>query len=137
MARTVILYGLALVLSAGALKWLEDRYFAQAFSTPIYIGLLAVGFAGLGVWAGTKLTPRTVRGPFQRNDAAIRSLGLTPRECEVLGLLATGQSNKVLARMLGVSPNTIKTHIARVFEKLEVAGRIEAIEKARSLALIE
>ena len=69
-----------------------------------------------------------------RNEAAIRSLGLTPRECEILALLASGQSNKELARALGISPNTVKTHVARVYEKLEVQKRMQAIEKARWLA---
>ena len=107
-----------------------------SISTEIYIALLAIGFIALGMWAGRRLTPRPAPAEFQRNDAAIRSLGLTPRECEILALLASGQSNKELARTLGISPNTIKTHVARVYEKLEVERRIEAIEKARWLALI-
>ena len=137
MARTVILYALALALAAAALDWLQYLYFVRLFSTDIYIGLLAVGFIALGLWAGTRLTPRPATALFQRNDAAIRSLGLTTRECEILALLASGKSNKEMARALGISPNTVKTHIARVYEKLEVQRRIQAIEKARWLELIE
>lgn len=137
MARTVILYALALALAAAALDWLQYLYLVHLFPTDIYIGLLAVGFIALGLWAGTKLTPRPTTTLFQRNDAAIRSLGLTTRECEILALLASGKSNKEMARVLGISPNTVKTHIARVYEKLEVQRRIQAIEKARWLELIE
>lgn len=136
MARTVILYALALALAATALEWLKYRYWTRAFSTEIYIFLLAAGFIALGLWAGRRLTPRPAPAIFQRNDAAIRSLGLTARECEILALLASGGSNKELARALGISPNTVKTHVARLFEKLEVQKRVQAIEKARSLALI-
>jgi DNA-binding CsgD family transcriptional regulator len=136
MWRTVILYALALAVAAAALDWLEYRHVTRRFSTEIYIALLAAGFAGLGVWAGRKLTPAPDRGPFEPNRAAIRSLGLTARECEILELLASGQSNKELARTLGISPNTVKTHVARVYEKLEVDRRVQAIEKARWLALI-
>jgi DNA-binding CsgD family transcriptional regulator len=137
MARTIILYALALALGAALLKWLEYRYVARAFSTEIYVALLALGFISLGVWAGRKLTPAPTAGEgFTRNEAAIRSLGLSPRECEILALLASGQSNKELARTLAISPNTVKTHIARVYEKLEVERRVQAIEKARWLALI-
>jgi len=136
MARTIILYALALALAVGALEWLEYRYLTRAFSTEIYVALLAVGFAGLGIWAGRRLTPRTAPPAFERNLAAIRSLGLTARECEILALLASGQSNKEIARTLGISPNTVKTHVARVYEKLEVDRRVQAIEKARWLALI-
>jgi len=137
MTRIVILYALALALAATALDWLQYSYAVKLFSTDIYIALLAVGFISLGLWAGTKLTPRPAGAAFQRNEAAIRSLGLTARECEILALLASGQSNKEMARVLGISPNTVKTHIARVYEKLEVQRRVQAIEKARWLALIE
>lgn len=136
MARTLILYALALAVGAGLLQWLEYRYVTRAYSIEIYVALLAAGFTALGVWAGLKLTPRTASAPFVRNEAAIRSLGLTARECELLGLLASGQSNKELARTLGISPNTVKTHLARLYEKLEVQKRVQVIEKARWLALI-
>ena len=137
MTRTILLYALALAAAALALTWAEYRYLARGFSTEIYIGLLAVGFVALGIWAGVKLTPRTApAGRFERNDAAIRSLGLSPREVEMLEALASGESNKEIARRFGISPNTVKTHLARVYEKLEVQRRVQAIEKARFLALI-
>ena len=136
MARIVIVYALALGLAVGALQWLEYLYAMRSVPTGIYIVLLATGFAALGLWAGHKLTPRPAGEMFRRNDAAIRSLGLTGRECEILALLTSGQSNKEMARDLDISPNTIKTHVARIYEKLEVQKRIQAIEKARSLALI-
>jgi DNA-binding CsgD family transcriptional regulator len=133
----VILYAMALALAVAALEWLEYRYVTRVFSTEIYIVLLAAGFAALGLWAGHRLTQR--RAPatgFRRNDAAVRSLGLTPRECEILELLAAGQSTKELARDLGISPNTAKTHLASLYQKLAVQRRTQAIHKARELALI-
>ena len=137
MARTIILYALALALAATALQWLEYRYVTHAFSTELYVALVALGFVALGVWAGMRLTPRRVpAGAFERNEAAIRSLGLSPRECEILEALVTGESNKELARRLGISPNTVKTHVSRVYDKLGVQRRVQAIEKARMLALI-
>ncbi len=138
MARLVILYAIALALAVAGLEWLEYRYVTRAFSTEIYIVLLAAGFAGLGLWAGHRLTRRRVppSSAFERNDAAIRSLGLTPREYEILQLLAAGQSTKEIARQLAISPNTAKTHLARVYQKLEVQRRTQAIHKARELALI-
>jgi DNA-binding CsgD family transcriptional regulator len=137
MARTIILYAIALVLAATLLDWLDYRYVTRAFSTQLYIALLAIGFVGLGIWAGQRLTPPSAGAAFERNEAAIRSLGLTARECEILALLASGESNKEMARRLRISPNTVKTHIARLYEKLGVQRRIQAIEKARWLALIE
>ena len=69
-------------------------------------------------------------------DAAIASLGITLREQEVLALLAAGKSNKEIAQKLGVSPNTVKTHVASLFEKLRVARRAQAILMARELGLV-
>jgi DNA-binding CsgD family transcriptional regulator len=136
MWRTVLVYAVALAVAAAALEWLEYRYVTRRFSTEFYIAVIAAAFAALGVWAGRKLTPAPASATFERNEAAIRSLGLSPRECEILALLASGQSNKELARTLGISPNTVKTHVARVYEKLDVDRRVQAIEKARWLALI-
>jgi len=136
MARTILLYAVALAVAVAALQWLEYRYATRTFSTEIYVALLAVGFISLGLWAGVRLTPRPRADDFTRNDAAIRSLGLTPRECEILELLASGQSIKEMARALRISPNTVKTHVARVYEKLDVSRRVPALDKARSLALI-
>ena len=136
VARTIILYALALAVAAALLQWIEYRYLAHAFSFEIYLALVAVAFLALGAWAARQLTPRAASAVFEVNQAAVRSLGLTPREHEILERLASGQSNKELARALDISPNTIKTHLARLYEKLEVRNRVEAIEKARFLALI-
>ena len=136
MARTLVLYALFLAAGVFALQWLDTRYLVHALPTQAYVGLVAAGFTALGVWAGRKLTPRPKPTAFVRNDAAIASLGLTARECEILELLASGKSMKELGRDLGVSPNTVKTHVARVYDKLEVQRRVNAIEKARALSLI-
>ena len=136
MWRQVVIYGLVLALAAVGLEWLRFRHVTRIDSTEIYVAILAIGFIALGIWVGRKLTPRPRPAEFRRNDAAIRSLGLTERECDILARLASGQSNKELARTLAISPNTVKTHLARVFEKLEVQNRMQAVEKARWLALI-
>ena len=78
-------------------------------------------------------TPTSASAP---NTAALASLGLTGQEVKVLERLAAGQSNKEIARSLGLSPNTVKTHIAHLFEKLAVSRRTQAIGKARDLQLI-
>src|SRR5690348_16010339 len=87
MACTIFLYALALAAAAALLDWLEYRYVTRAYSIEIYIGLIALCFVALGVWAGRRLTPAPAPAAFERNDAAIRSLGLTARECEILELL--------------------------------------------------
>jgi DNA-binding NarL/FixJ family response regulator len=133
----IVLYALALGLAATLLAWLEYRYLARSLSFEIYLLLVAAGAIVLGAWLGHRLTPRrAAREPFERNTAAVRSLRLSPREVEILEALAAGDSNKEIARRLRISPNTVKTHVARVYEKLAVQRRVQAIEKARFLALI-
>lgn len=127
---------MALALVAAALEWLHTRYLLRAFSVELYIALIAAAFTALGLWAGNRLTRGPAPPAFERNEAAIRSLGLTGRECEILERLASGQSNKELADGFGISANTVKTHLANLYAKLGVDRRIQAIEKARFLALI-
>lgn len=134
--KAIVLYAAALAAGAFALQWLQYQYVIKAFAAEVYIALIALAFTALGIWAGYRLTPKSVAAPFERNDAAIKSLGLTDREVEILGLLAAGQANKEIARTLDVSPNTVKTHIANLFQKLAVERRTQAIQKARELHIL-
>lgn len=137
MPKRIVIYAFVLALATAALNWLEYRFLARAFSLQIYLAILAVGFVALGVWVGHRLTARArPTAPFVRNEAAIRTLGLTPREVEVLEALASGSPNKTIARELGISPHTVKTHVANAYEKLGVERRMQAVEKARFLAVI-
>lgn len=135
MARPIILYGIALAAAAFLLEWLNYKHVAHRWSTEFYIVCVAVICVALGIWAGNRLTARP-RQAFARNDAAIAALGLSARECEVLERLAAGHANKVIARQLDISPNTVKTHVARVYEKLAVASRTQAVQKARTLDIL-
>jgi DNA-binding NarL/FixJ family response regulator len=136
MIRHILLYGAALAALALLVEWMDWRHATQAWSTSFYVLAVALVFAALGIWLGNRLTARP-RGPgFVRNDRAMAELGISPRECEVLELLAKGHPNKVIARRLQISPNTVKTHVARLFEKLEAGSRTQAIGKARALDLL-
>jgi ATP/maltotriose-dependent transcriptional regulator MalT len=70
------------------------------------------------------------------NQKELQNLGLSKREMEVLQLMAEGLSNHEIASRLFVSLNTIKTHSSKVFEKLEVNRRTQAVDKAKKLSLI-
>lgn len=136
MLRYAAIYGVPLAGLAVLLQWAEYRYFALRMPGEIYIAVIATIFVGLGVWVGMRLTARPAPAAFEPNEKAAEALGLTKREREILEYLATGASNKEIARSLGVSPNTIKTHVASLYLKLEVSGRGKAVEAARSLSLI-
>ena len=136
MIRTSLVWALVLAVGAFALQWLEDEFVIGHFAWRTYVGLIGVAFAAGGVWVGWKIAARPRPDGFQRNDAALTALGLTGQEIRVLERLAAGRSNKEIARDLGLSPNTVKTHVANLYGKLEVGRRTQAIGKARELALI-
>jgi DNA-binding CsgD family transcriptional regulator len=71
-----------------------------------------------------------VKAPEQ--DAA-----LTPREIQVLSLLAEGASNKSIARRLGISVHTVKFHVASLLDKFEASGRTDAVTHAVRLGVIQ
>lgn len=131
----MLAYGLALAVLAFVLEWLDYKHAVHAWTTEFYVACIAIVFVALGIWVGNRLTAKP-RLAYARNDAAIASLGISARECEVLEMLAAGHANKVIARRLDISPNTVKTHVARLYEKLEVASRTQAIGKARELDIL-
>jgi DNA-binding CsgD family transcriptional regulator len=135
MLRTILIYGVLLAIGALGLQWLELQYLVRAYPFQIYAGIVALAFLALGVWAGARLFHRP---PPQAliNTRALESLGISAREREVLELLAAGRSNKEIARQLDVSPNTVKTHVGKLFEKLGVRRRTEAILRARELGIL-
>jgi|JI10StandDraft_1071094.scaffolds.fasta_scaffold03485_25 NarL family two-component system response regulator LiaR len=141
MTRTIILYGLALAVLVSLMKYLEYQFLVRALSTEFYMGIIALGFTALGIWAGLKLTTKkivTVQvGPeFVLNEAELQRLGLSKREHEVLELMAQGLTNQQIADKLFVSLNTIKTHSSNLFLKLEVSRRTQAIQRGKELRLI-
>lgn len=136
MLVRALLYGLVLAASALTLQWLDYRRFVLTRTDDIYILVIAVGFLGAGLFIGARVIGRTTPLPFDGNPQAVEALGISPRELSVLQALAAGQSNKEIARTLQVSPNTVKTHVARLFEKLEANRRTEAINKARTLGIV-
>ena len=139
MKKTILLYGLAMALLIFILKYLEYRLFVRDLSTEIYVGIIAVMFTALGIWAGLRLTRKKAifaNTEFVFNEAGFQRLGISKREHEVLELMAHGFSNQEIADKLFVSLNTIKTHASNLFLKLEVSRRTQAIQKAKELRLI-
>jgi ATP/maltotriose-dependent transcriptional regulator MalT len=98
--------------------------------------LIAAGFLALGVFVGMGVFAVPKPETFDGNPQALASLGISARELVVLGELAAGRSNKEIAARLNVSPNTVKTHVARLYEKLGAKRRTDAINRARELGIV-
>lgn len=139
---TIVFYGLLAGVLIVSLKLIEYRYLVVEHSLEIYGGLVAAIFSALGIWLGLKLT-RTkeviiVRDaqPFVVDRARLEALGITPREHEILTLIAAGLSNREIAEKLFVSANTVKTHSSRLFDKLNARRRTQAVQIAKQSGLI-
>jgi len=133
---SIVVYGLLLAAGTLVLQWFDYQRLMRSQSTEVYFGLVALGFLVLGVVIGVRvIAPRPVPD-FDGNPQAQAALGISERELQVLKELAAGHSNKQIARNLDVSPNTVKTHVARLFEKLGASRRTEAIRRARELGLV-
>ena len=74
--------------------------------------------------------------PFALDAARLDALGITPREYEILTLIAAGLSNREIAAQLFVSENTVKTHSSRLFDKLNARRRTQAVQIAKEAGLI-
>jgi len=123
----------------GLLKLVEYKYFVRDIPLEFYIGLVAVMFTGLGIWAGLRLTrPKIIEttGPFEINSANIQKLGISKREYEVLELISSGLSNQEIADKLFVSTSTVKTHVSSLLAKLDASRRTQAISRAKELRII-
>lgn len=145
--RRAVFYGLIGGVLIALLKVLEYKHFVRAYPTEIYGGLVAVIFSALGIWFGVRLARgrevvvvKEVRvpegGPFVLDTEKLEELGITRREHEILGLIAEGLSNREIGEKLFVSENTVKTHSSRLFVKLGVNRRVQAVQKGRELGLI-
>jgi RNA polymerase sigma factor (sigma-70 family) len=87
---------------------------------------------------GTLFTPRSIAQLLNsRRELDVQLERLTPREKEVLRMMAEGTSSREIATKLGISYTTVRTHIRSLGSKLGVHSKLEAIVKARELALVE
>jgi two-component system, NarL family, response regulator LiaR len=145
--KVVLLYGLAGGLLIAGLRAAEYRFLVVEHSIEIYGGVIALLFAAAGIWAGLTITrtkevvvvqrvPVPAGQPFVRDEAKVAELEITPREMEILEQIASGKSTREIAEALFVSGNTVKTHASRLFDKLGVRRRTQAVAVAKELRLI-
>ena len=162
MKRHVLIYGIVGGILIVVLQWTKYRFLVIEHSVEIYGGLIAATFAGLGIWLGLKLTKKQVvvkevlvhgsagtepalslpkgvfapHEPFVPDERKREDLGITPRELDILELIAQGLSNREIAEKLFVSENTVKTHSSRVFDKLGAKRRTQAVQLGKEFGLL-
>ncbi len=142
-------YALMMAVLMLILRWFEFRFMILEHQVEIYVGLIAFFFLFFGIWVANKIVnpkektiiiEKEVRinsnDDFVFNETELQLRKISKRELEVLTLMAEGLSNNEIAEKLFVSLNTVKTHSAKLFEKLEVKRRTQAIETAKKLQLL-
>jgi two-component system, NarL family, response regulator LiaR len=142
--RHILIYGFSLGLLTALLQLFQYRLLIVRHAESWYIGIIALFFSGVGIWAGRKLNQKrkveneALMPPAKNLPPAVQleKLGITPREYEVLQLIAQGLSNQEIADQLFVSLNTVKTHTANVYAKLDAQRRTQAIQKAVMLGIL-
>jgi DNA-binding CsgD family transcriptional regulator len=145
--RPILFFGAAGGLLVASLRFIEYRFLVLEHSIEIYSGLIALLFAAVGIRLGLTLTKTrevtvikevAVAAPieFARNEQQVAALAITPRELEILDQIAAGKSTREIAQALFVSENTVKTHASRVYDKLRVKRRTQAVQEARRLGLL-
>jgi DNA-binding CsgD family transcriptional regulator len=100
------------------------------------LGTLLSGVPGLQLVAPGETADATVMLATAAAPIIDGEVLLTPRELEVLALLAEGASNKTIARRLGISVHTAKFHVASLLDKLDAVGRTDALAHAARLGVI-
>jgi DNA-binding CsgD family transcriptional regulator len=145
--RQILVYGACGGLLIIILQLVEYRFLVLEYSLEMYGAIVAAIFAALGIWLGLKLTkkeqvvvvrevPVPAPDTFILNLTSVGDLGITPRELEILRLIAAGLSNREIGERLFVSENTVKTHSSRLFEKLSAKRRTQAVQIGKELGLI-
>jgi len=144
--REILLYGACGGVLITLLKVTEYRFLVVEHSVEIYGGLVAALFSALGIWLGLTLTqkktpvivaqPAPRSEPFTPDHKRLHELAITPRELEILGLIAVGLSTREIAERLFVSENTVKPHSSRLFDKLGARRRTQAVQLGKEARLI-
>lgn len=147
--KEIIMYAISMAILLLLLRFLEYKFLILQNELGLYMGIIALFFTVLGIWASNKLTTPKVKTiiiekeilvekglDFIVNEQEVYNRKISKRELEVLELMAQGLSNQEIASRLFVSLNTIKTHSSNLFQKLDVKRRTQAIETAKKIGII-
>lgn len=143
----VLLYGLGIGIVVSVLRWIDYKHMMHSWPTEVYAGVVALVFAICGIWLGMQLH----RKPAHQAETTVEiktaaaaveqhgtsDIGISRREVEVLQLMSEGLSNQEIADRLFVSLNTVKTHTSKLYSKLDVKRRTQAVHRAKELGLIQ
>jgi DNA-binding NarL/FixJ family response regulator len=128
------------LLAAGARGVLSDDATAEEIAAAVEAaaaGLVVLPSEQMGELVGSRPAASTARDfSSMRNGGSSPGPALTPREREILAMLAEGLPNKIIASRLGISDHTVKTHLEAIFDKLGASNRADAVARAVRTGLL-
>lgn len=136
MTKLIIKYGLILFLSLATFKFLEYQFFSHKMPLEIYLIILSSIFLIIGLVTAWYFKPEKIVEKEPEIDREKLS-EFSQREQQMLLFLAQGYTNKEIAISLEISTNTVKTHLKKLFDKLEVSNRTHAVAEAKLLKIIK
>ncbi|WP_444994704.1 helix-turn-helix domain-containing protein [Aliikangiella sp. IMCC44359] len=136
MTKLLFKYGVILFVALSGFKFLEYQFFSYKITLEIYLFLVGSAFLVIGFIVSQHLFNRA-EASSQVDIDEKRLADFTQREQEILVLLSEGYTNKEIAKSLDISPNTVKTHLSSVYDKLAVSNRTQAVAEAKLLKIIK
>ncbi len=137
MWRLILKYALILFISLSFFKFLEFQFFSHKLTLELYLVSVATAFLLIGFYISRRFTKKSVTYVEKKTELDQQQLEkLSGREQEMIVFLSQGYTNKEIAKSLAISPNTVKTHLTRLFDKLGVSNRTQAVAEAKLLNII-
>lgn len=138
--RQALLYAVAGGFLIALLRWIEYWHVVRSWPVVWYGGVIAILCSLFGIWLGSRLRADRVgtesNSTLRHGAVSPAEIGMTPREHEILQLIAAGLSNREIGERLFVTENTVKTHSSRILQKLDARRRTEAVARARTIGLL-
>lgn len=139
-ATSIILrYGTLLSVLLIATEAAKRSYISNTTDLDFYIAAIALLFLALGALIALKLRKEPVdpSGINQKSPSIVGSDRFSKREAEALLFLCLGYTNTEIAKQLGITENTVKTHLKNIYSKLGVTNRTQAAAEVKMLNIVE
>lgn len=136
---TILRYGGLLAVFLIAAETAKRSYISSSTSLDLYLGSVALVFLILGGMVAFRLRrpPAPAQEKPSKQFTTVNAAGFSRREADVLLFLCHGYPNSEIAQQLGITENTVKTHLKNIYSKLGVTNRTQAAAEVKMLNIVE
>ena len=138
MISVMLRYGALLAVFLVAVETAKRSYLTNLTNLELYLGLVAVAFLILGFLVARRSSPTHEQDNGENTEklSILDRQDFSERELDVLLFLCHGYSNSEIADQLGVTTNTVKTHLKNIYGKLGVNNRTQAAAEAKMVGIV-